>query len=165
MSGGRQQWNATIYQDDKASSLHYFWPSRLTVALKKSHKGMWLYIGENFVILRLKEKILRGVSMLFWLRASLDRGFELWTAAFLAAFYVCQHQCFGSSADSHGQPVKGGRNLKWLTGCTVVAEPKEAWPGWASRSFTHISKCRQKLSSDKCVSLIRVSKEASGPKR
>lgn len=44
--------------------------------------------------------------MLFRLRASLDRGFELWTAAFLAAFYVCQHQRFESSADSHGQPVR-----------------------------------------------------------
>ena len=61
----------------------------------------------------------------------MDHGSELWTADFLAAFYVCQHQCFESSADSHGEPVMravpGGltwENLKWLTACTLVTEKR-----------------------------------------
>lgn len=107
------------------------------------------------------------------LREDLNRGFELWTAVFLPAFYVCQHQGFESSGDSNGQPVRrmfSGRgvteeHLKRLTGCTVVAELKEGWPGWTSHSSAHLSKCRQKLFSDKCVSVIRVSEESSGPKR
>ena len=64
----------------------------------------------------------------------LDSGCELWAAAFLAAFHVCQ--CWGSepSADSHGQPgmgmFPGGWQGRIWDGWPVALLWLSCWEGW-----------------------------------